>query len=229
MFATDKDPQRWSKVAVAAVFCGSILWLVAHNPTPCVGGAFFISGMSFERHRSTLLWLESNGVANYEHVPSVNVSFADFSAAQGRGWLGTRGELGCRLAHIEALTRVVLSARTGWFLIVEDDVSGDYGAAVSALAGLIKYAPFAEGLDLYSTHGRLPRPWMMPCTTAYWVTQTGAARFLRFAGRHPSVQIDMVHNPMVACTVREWLEHILMRFWTFPKILRPGPIPSLIG
>jgi len=197
---------RYGAACTGIVVCVLLCVRLLRAPD-AVGSAFYISTPNTSRHRATVAWLKAENVAggNTHHVPSTFVSEEHASM--------TRGAAGCRLSHIDALTRVVTSG-SAWNLVVEDDVAGSYGHALRWIWRIQTVAPNVGAINLYSPKGML-RPWMSFRTTAYFVTPSGAARLLAVIRANPRVPVDQSWIPG-RCTWLTWATTVLFHTWTVP-------------
>ena len=87
----------------------------------------------------------------------------------------TKGELGCALSHIKTLNKIS-NKKKGWYLICEDDCTGDFRTIKPKIENIIKLHPFLMHINLYSPNNYIKFSPSIGacCMTAYLVTPLGA-------------------------------------------------------
>ena len=218
MSAEERPPGRWRTCLYIVLFAYSTRFLAfATLWQPAVRAGFYISLPHSHRQRHVLGWVTSqNARFPMVHVAGVLVDKAEYARLRAlRLAPDTRGQAGCRRAHLNVLHNISAQA-VGWYLVVEDDVDGSLAHATALLQWLVALVPNVQAVNLYSpTVRRWPQP--LPIfntrTTGYFVTPMGAALMIDAIERRPDLHVDEALAPIQPTL--HWLLFFFCRGWVF--------------
>lgn len=171
--------------------------------------------VEFERDRN-LIFLENYNKNSLE-IPIYRIK--GIVPHKGNGKLSL-GELGCALSHIKVMKKISLKP-PGWYLVCEDDCSGNFKLIEDKIKIVTKLHPFVNFINLHSPYKIPFSPGTGSLMTGYLITPFGAKLSSKI------IQRQLLKYPcdMSLCYS---LIHFLIGF-RFNNILYPNNMSSTIN
>lgn len=130
-----------------------------------------------------------------------------------------RGQLGCALSHIEVMKKISKKS-FGWYLVCEDDCTGDFKAIERKVRCITSWHPFLHFINLFNPRTKNIRMGTGSRTTAYLVTPLGAGISYKI------IENNLQKQPCDFALDRSFI-HLFIAV-RFHKILYPNGMPSNI-
>ena len=143
---------RWCACAMTALVLLAVLRASLFATPPTIAGCMYQNvARDQRRNRHMVQWLKS------QHQPCArqNAIVTNGSSPLLPGWSHEPGYLGSYLTHLESLRRIAehhepkhCTAADCWYLVFEDDASGDLLGALAQLSWLVRLVPW----ELYAVN-----------------------------------------------------------------------------